>query len=160
MIKLDELREFRDTIRYQNGDKITLETIQAALQKNALDKDIPVAFKSDQVKSGGLLKKSIEDCIVLYHPEHEKDYFKFCIRVQRQGTYAFVMVNDFGESKQMKKAAVAEHAKADRKGQSLSYKTGSLIGQGLRSIGKSKSKLEQEQIYYQCIADILDEVIA
>ena len=31
----------------------------------------------------------------MYHPEHERDYFKFCIRVKRQGTYAFVTINDF-----------------------------------------------------------------
>lgn len=119
--------------------------------EKAYQDDIPVAFASDQVKSGGLFNSSVEDCIVMYHPEHERDYFKFCIRVRKQGIYAFVSINDFGQSKQMKKANTAEFMKEDRAGKDMSYKIGSLIGQGLRTIGSSKMKLEQENNYYQCI---------
>ena len=96
----------------------------------------------------------------MYHPEHERDYFKFCIRVKRQGVYAFVMVNDFGQSKQMNKANTAEFMKQDRKGQSMSYKVGSMIGQGLRTLGKSSQKLEEENMYYQCVFDIFDEIVS
>ena len=112
------------------------------------------------MKSGGLFNSTVEDCIVLYHPEHRNDYFKFCIRVGRQGTYAFVSVNDFGQSKQMAKAERAEFAKQDRKGKPMSYKMGSIIGAGIANIGKSKQKLEEEQMYYQCVFDIFDEIIA
>ena len=35
-----------------------------------------------------------------------------------------------------------------------------IIGQGLSSIGKSKQKLEEEQNYYNCIIDILDDIIS
>lgn len=31
MIKADELREFRPTVRYQNGEGITLSTVQEAM---------------------------------------------------------------------------------------------------------------------------------
>lgn len=121
---------------------------------------VPVAFYNEQVKSGGLFNSSVEDCIVMYHPEHQNDYFKFCIRVGRQGTYAFVSVNDFGQSKQMAKADRAEFAKQDRKGKSMSYRVGSMIGSGIANIGKSKQKLEEEQRYYQCVFDIFDEIIS
>lgn len=160
MIKADELREFRPTVRYQNGEGITLSTVQDAIKDCAMKMGIPVAFSNDQVKSGGLFNSSVEDCIVLYHPEHEKDYFRFCIRVKRQGVYAFVSVNDFGKSKQMNKAAYAESYKADRKGQSMSYKMGSMIGQGVMTLGRSKAKLEEEEMYYQCIFDIFDEIVS
>lgn len=46
------------------------------------------------------------------------------------------------------------------RGQSMSYKVGSLIGQGITSIGRSKSKLEEEQNYYACIIDIFDEIVS
>ena len=160
MIKADELREFRPTVRYQNGEGITLSTVQAAIKACAMNMGIPVAFASNQVKSGGLFNSTVEDCIVMYHPEHERDYFKFCIRVKRQGAYAFVMVNDFGQSKQMSKANTADFMKQDRKGKSMSYKVGSMIGQGLRTLGKSSQKLEEEQMYYQCVFDIFDEVVS
>lgn len=160
MIKVDELREFRPQVRYQNGEGITLMTVQEAIKDCAMKMGIPVAFRGDQVKSGGLFNSSVEDCLVMYHPEHERDYFKFCIRVNRQGVYAFVSINDFGQSSQMNKAGRAEAYKADREGKAMSYKIGSLIGQGLSTIGKSKTKLEEEQRYYNCVEDIFDEIVS
>lgn len=112
------------------------------------------------MKSGGIFNKTIENCIVLYHPEHQYDYFKFCIRIATEGSYAFISCNDFGQSKQMNKADRVEAYKEDRRGKSMSYKVGSIIGQGISSIGKSKQKLEEEQNYYNCISDILDDVIS
>ena len=160
MINADELREFRPQVRYQNGEGITLSTVQEAIKDCAMKLGSPVAFRGDQVKSGGLFNTSVEDCVVMYHPEHERDYFKFCISVKRQGVYAFVMVNDFGQSKQMNKANTAEFMKQDRKGQSMSYKVGSMIGQGLRTLGKSSQKLEEENMYYQYVFDIFDEIVS
>lgn len=160
MIKADSLREFRPSVRYKDGSGITLQTVQEALTDCAKNMGIPVAFYSDQVKSGGMFSSTVEDCIVMYHPEHQSDYFKFCIRVTKQGSFAFVSVNDFGSSSQMNKAGRAEAYKADRKGQGVGYKMFSMVGQGLTTIGKSKQKLEAEQMYYQCIFDIFDEIIA
>lgn len=160
MIKDTELREFRPTVRYQNGDGITLQTVQEAIKDCAMKMGIPVAFTNDEVKSGGLFNSSTEDCLVMYHPEHERDYFRFCIRVKRQGVYAFVSINDFGQSKQMNKANTAEFMKQDRAGKDLSYQIGSMIGQGLRTLGSSKAKLEEENNYYQCIFDIFDEIVS
>ena len=127
MIKADELREFRPNVRYQDGTDVTLQSVQFAIQDCAGKMGIPVSFYNDQVKSGGLFNSSVEDCIVLHHPEHLNDYFKFCIRVKHQGTYALVSINDFGQSKQSKKAAQIEFGTEDRKGKSLGYKLGSKL---------------------------------
>ncbi len=166
MIKVDELREFRPQVRYQNGEGITLMTVQEAIKDCAMKMGIPVAFRGDQVKSGGLFNSSVEDCLVMYHPEHERDYFKFCIRIRRQGVYAFVDIHEFGESKQMNKAYRSELAKEGAKGYFKAgneYDTGKMLGQAIGgfvgSIGKSKAKLEEEQMYYQCIFDIFDEIV-
>ena len=160
MIKSDELREFRPNIRYKDGGYVTLQSLEYAIMNYAQSMGIPLASYADQVKTGSMFNKTIEDCIVLYHPEHRSDYFKFCIRVAYQGNYAFVSVMDFGESKQMKKAGQADAYRESRKGQSMSFKVGSLIGQGITSIGRSKSKLEEEQNYYACIIDIFDEIVS
>lgn len=154
MIKADELREFRPQVCYQNGNGITLNTVQTAIKDCAMQMDIPVEFKSDQVKAGGLFNSTVEDCIVMYHPEHENDYFKFCIRVKRQGNYVFVMVNDFGQSKQIKKANRDEILK----GYSTPYRVVSTIGKGL--LGRNSQKLEKENMYYQCIFDIFDQIVS
>lgn len=80
MIKEKELREMRPQIRYKDGLEVTLQSVQEALLEAAGQVGLPVAFYTDQVKYGGMIGGSTEDCIVLYHPEHQKDYFKVCIR--------------------------------------------------------------------------------
>lgn len=160
MIKTEELREFRPVYRFENGNGITLEGIQTELENVAKEKDVPVAFYLDKVKGGTLFNKQIEDGLVLYHPEHKNDYYKLCIRVQRQGNVAFIYVNDFGNSKQSDKFAKAEGAREDRRGKPLSYKIGSFIGSLIHNIGKSRQKLEEENNYYAALMDILDEVIS
>lgn len=63
MIKIDELREFRPTYKYDNGSGITLDAVKEALSAEAEKNGIPVAFYADQVKSGGMFNKKIEDCM-------------------------------------------------------------------------------------------------
>lgn len=63
-------------------------------------------------------------------------------------------------SKQMDKFARAENAKMDRQGKNRSCQIGSMIGSGLRNIGKSKQKLEEEQNYYGAVQYLLDQVFA
>ena len=75
------------------------------------------------------------------HPEHIKDYFKFCIRVTHQGNYAFVTVDQFGKSLQLDKACWKDVLKEDREGQSIGHKVGSMVEQGLRTIGRNKQNL-------------------
>lgn len=158
-IKDKDLRDLRPQVRYKDGESITLEVVQEALRNACANYGIPVAFNPGEVKSGGLFSGTTEECFVVFHPEHSSDYCKIAVRVRHQGTYAFVAVNDFGVSKQMKKAAYAEGYKQDRQGKSMSYKVGSMIGQSIATLGKNQQKLEEEQNWYQMICDIFDEII-
>ena len=163
MIKADSLREFRSPVRYRDGASVTLATVQDAVKDAAMQMGIPVAFKSDQVKSGGLLSSTVEDCVVLYHPEHEKDYYNICIRVSHQGNYAFVTVNDFGKSRLEDNAGSRDFLKDTMKHGSGAEKVGALIGAGARRLimgGANKQKLEQEQQYYACLIDIFDDIVS
>lgn len=68
---------------------------------------------------------------------------------------------DMGNSVAMgKMASVYLYGSYGVQDKSMSYKVGSMIGQGLTSIGRSKSKLEEEQNYYACIIDIFDEIVS
>ena len=160
MIKFDELDELRPKKGYMDGNNVSLDSIQARLTAEANNIAVPVAFYHDQVKSGGLLNKTVEECLVMHHPDHKSDYYLFTFRVQRQGNIAFVCSDITGVSKQVGKQAHAEFAKQDRKGKELSYKIGSLIGQGIRTIGLNKQKLEDEQNFYAAMHHIIDQVLA
>lgn len=189
MIKEKDIGEFRPQVRFQDGQSITLQTVQNALGDCARTHSIPVAFKNDQVKFGGMIGGHTEDCIVLYHPDHERDYFNFVITVGHQASYAFVSVYGGGTSKLMKKEEAAAAAKAELKnaGKTTMHSwfggssesgamedtlrstigfaktTGSLakaaIG-GLRSLGGGKEKLQEEKNWYAMVSDIFDEIVS
>lgn len=161
MIKEKELREMRQPVRYKDGQNITLTTLQEALQYKAQENGIPVAFYADQIKSGGMLGGSTEECAVMYHPEHKEDYFKIAIIVKHQGNYAFVTINDFGKSTLLGNEGSKQHLKDTFKQGSGAEKVGALVGAGIRRIAKggaNKQKLEQEQMWYTIVSDIFDEL--
>lgn len=159
MIKLDELREFRPQVRYQDGMNITLKVVEDAIRNCADKMGIPVAFYPEEIKMGGLFSSIKEECLVMYHPQHRDDYFKFCIRIRRQGSYAFVTINDFGKSKLITKEGASEGAYAGAA--STGGLSGVVVGAVVKSILKpNKSKLEDEKNYYQCVFDIFDEIVS
>lgn len=81
--------------RIKNGSSITLQDVANLIKQKADGYAAPVAFKPDQVTPdliAGLLGTK-EDCIVLFHPNNEKNYLRYVIRAHRQGTYLFLLVN-------------------------------------------------------------------
>lgn len=168
MIKEKELRDFRPDFQYKNGREITLNLVREKLEIAMNNASAPVAFEKDQIKTGGIFNSNSVDCLVMYHPEHTKDYFKFCIYIIYDGNDAVVCTREYGQSKQMDKAYRSEIAKKGVKDyfrldaedySAIGNAIGSAIGGALGSIGKSKKKLEAEKMYYSLVYEVLDEVI-
>ena len=159
MIKEKELSPVNQ-IRFRDGDSVNLEAIQEALEDKADSFAIPVAFRNDQVKYGGLIGGSVEDCLILYHPEHVRDYYYYVLKLTRQGKYAFLDVSMCGRSSQLGKEASAQEAKEllGRGGLS-SYGKGYAVGALIGSIGKNKKKIEEERNWYTMVNDIFDDVV-
>ena len=165
MIKIDELREFRPDVRLNNGQDISLDKVCNSLKEYAEQMGILIYFKKDTVKMGGLFSKP-QECAVMFHPEHEKDYFKFCITVNYQGNYTFVSIKDFGHSKQMDKAQSGAVAKSNLKAsfradneRDQGKALGTFLAAGIKSLGQNKSKLEEEKMYYRSISDFFAEAL-
>ena len=163
MIKEKELREIRPQIRYQHGGDISLETVRDSLSDCASQTGISISFYTDQIKFGGLIGGSLENCLVLYHPEHENDYFKMAIRVTHQNSYVFVNVYGFGTSRLMDNVASHEITMEALKHGSGTQKVGAVIGAGLRRMvkgGRNSQKLEEEQNWYAMVSDLFDEFLS
>lgn len=91
--------EWIPQVRFPNGNNVNLMTVREAIQNEADENGIPVAFKENILKVGGIFSKQLEDVLVMYNPEHEYDYLRFVIRVQHMGKYAFMHVYNMGGSK-------------------------------------------------------------
>lgn len=155
-----DLHQVRQPIFYKDGTNVDLQNIAQLLQAGFAKYNVPVAFEFDKVKAGGLLKSTTTDCLVLYHPEHKKDYVNFVIRLSNQGTMTFVNVDSFGSSKQMKKQIEYETNREQRRGQDVGSQLANILTTNLMTLGRSKSKLEEEKNYYKTCHAVMDEVFA
>lgn len=81
-----------------NESAFTLAVLQRMLEDTARSMRLPATFANDRVQSSGYQNVSTEDCLVLYHPDHPRDFHHFCIRLNAQGNDAFISVSTFGGS--------------------------------------------------------------
>ena len=135
--------EWIPQVRFPDGNNVNLMTVREAIENEAAENGIPVAFREDQLKVGGLFSKQMEDVLVMYNPDHANDYLRFVIRVQHMGKYAFMHVYNMGGSKNYRNSNVAA--------------SGGVIG-GLTKIGGllgGNAKLQAEEQYYTILADVL-----
>ena len=134
-------------VRWPDGNNVNLVTVRQAIQNQADENGIPVAFNEEMLKVGGLFSKEREDILIMYNPEHANDYLRFAVRVKHQGKYAFMQVYNLGGSKNFKNA---NNANLDTMGG---------IGRSLiNAIGGHKAKLEAEENYYLILRDCLENV--
>lgn len=133
--------EWIPQVRFPDGNNVNLRTVREAIQNEADENGIPVAFREDTLKSGGLFNKQVEDILVMYHPEHAGDYLTFVIRVQHMGKYAFMHVYNMGGSKNFRDANAAAG--------------GSTFKQITGLLGGRNAKLQAEEQYYTILADVL-----
>ena len=131
-------------IRWADGENVNLVNIRSAIQEEADQAGIPVAFREDILKTGGLFNRQQEEILIMFNPEHPTDYLRFAIRVWHQGRYGFMGVYNLGGSKNF------ANANAAASGSTLKKLTG--------LFGGREQKLKIEQNYYDILHDCLNNV--
>lgn len=166
MIKEKDLRQYQRPTRYANGSAITLEALCDAFMNRAMEYQIPLEISMDQVKSGGMLSSGVQDCLVLFNPQHKRDYIQYVVTIRRQGTMAFVSVDNYGVSKNAAKLMFGNNAGSDFKtaifskdGNESAHALGRAIGGALRSIGGSKAKVHEEELWYGAMGQIIQDIV-
>jgi len=160
MLKEKDLTPERSDVfvKVAKGESLTLLELRGRIKETAEDFGIALTFGEDQIQSGGMLSKTVQDCLTMFHPDHPNDYFRNAITVRNQGNMYYVSVYYYGSSKQMKSAAMAAAAKDSLKEGGGWGVAGAVIG-GLRSLGGNKQKLQAEQDYYHALARVFDEAL-
>lgn len=174
MLKEKDLQELQPQKQLKGTQGMTLSDFQNKLKACASENEIPIAFAWDQVKYGGLLGSAV-DCLVVYHPEHQKDYFSIAVTMRTQGNYCSISTSTFGTSKLMKADAMRKAVLSTAKEGWNNAGTGDLnilnhaasgaafVGAGivgLRHLVKGNSdklKMEEEQQWYSIICDLINE---
>ena len=136
--------EWMPQVRWPNGNNVNLVTVREAIQEQADENGIPVAFDEGQLKVGGLFSSEREDILIMYNPQHATDYLRFAIRVMHQGKYAFMHVYNLGGSKNFYDDNVASG--------------GSTMRKLANAISGHNQKLQAEENYYTILRDCLENV--
>lgn len=173
MFKEKDLVQYQNPLRHNDGAAVTLAVIRSLLEEKANEYQIQMEFYMDQIKTGGLLSSGAIDCLVLCHPIHKNNYYKWVIHIKRQGTMAFIYVDTCGTSKNSLKLNMrggAGNALKDAwknagkpgnwsPGMTLVGGAGKALLGGLSSLGGSKAKAQEEELWYGAVAGIISEVI-
>lgn len=163
-IKTKELTQFRAPVRYMNGTDVTLKAIQTALNSSAEEYGVPIAFNYDETSSG--LFGDSTPCLVAYHPDHPRDYFKFCIQRIAQGKIVMVYVYTFGRSDQLSREALSGQSSGvfgailSKSAWNIGASVGHALAKGISSLGRNTNRLEAEKSWYGAMEGIFDELIS
>ena len=151
MIKFNELQPSNKPGYRLRGDMaagISLPLIQKViLEHNDRDFGLPISIQQDQIKSGGLLNPSFEDCLILTNNEHPYDYFKYCITLKKQGKMATVDMHYYGRS-----ALTGEMNRAEERKNKIS----GMIANAIKGSNQAGVKAEYE--YYDMLEQLFSEV--
>ena len=127
------------------GDTVTFEAIKNSIGKEAKNWGVPVAFSFDEIASGNVGDYIIEDCLVVYNPEHKHDYISIVFRIRRDGDTAYIMKSEYGTSSRLTNTTdVLDEAKKLRN--------------PLRQIVDDDKELEAEKRYYLALHSIFEYV--
>jgi len=142
------LREWINPVRFQNGNNVNLTTVANLIQQGANEAGIPVAFTPDKLKTGGLLNQQMEDILIMYNPQHQKDYLHFLIRVEHMGNYAFMHIYELGSSRNANLLSGGITA------------AGTIAGGVINKVRGTTAKANLESQYYMILADVVSDIMS
>lgn len=173
MIQEKYLVEFYEAVRTSSHTNPI--DLTGKMKEIAVANDIPVVFTSESVKFGSMLKSHIDDCLRLYHPDHPKDYFSIIVHNDNGKLviyrYGFSKQLDKQmEKKQVKKSGgtfvkglLTGHQPEDGYGgmfvsaAKMMQGTAGMLFHAVKSIGGSKSKMQEEEAWYDAVYAIICE---
>jgi len=150
-IRSDELKTPEDlaSLKIPSNQGVTLDVVRKVLMDRANQYGLPIEGYNDQIKSGGLLNRSLQDCLVVHHRSHMNDYFKYCFVVRTSGIYTYVEISYFGISVNTGKEARREENKGT---------LGGMLKNAIFSKGADSYKEEYD--YYEQLHDIIKEAFS
>lgn len=101
-VKGKEMVDYRNITIEDAEHEITLQKIGSAYEAVASNYALPLKAREDILNYGYFSLD--EDCLVLYHPQNEREYSKLCIQCSWQGNIATVHIRLCDISKNVRKA--------------------------------------------------------
>jgi hypothetical protein len=68
------------------------EATKKLINKTVKAHGISISFDYGEVSSGDGDSIIVEDCLIVFHPDHRHDYFNIVFRIRREGDKAFTFL--------------------------------------------------------------------
>lgn len=98
MYKRDELLNIRKAFRLLDENGMSIELLEGHAAEFSEQFGVPLAWEADQVDNGEAAKQPIQDCLVLFNPDHKDDYYKIVVDFEVPTKLAFLNASITGES--------------------------------------------------------------
>lgn len=145
--------------------EIPLANLKYALEQACSQDSLPALVTFDKTKDGGLFAPEL-DCVVLSHPNHQKDYHYFVLYQHEQDGAWYISISPGGQSKNSRAIVRANvFQQQQQQNNHNSYQSGdnqfipSTSGLARKITGWEKEKAEKnmvaEQAYYDRVFDAI-----
>lgn len=152
VVKASDLKVPQENGGYiiQDGAGIELSAVKARiLEVNEKEYGLPITVCDTKLLSGGALRRTETDCLIIANTEHTNDYFKYCLTIRAQGKSAFLSIRYYGES-----TLTGQMNKAEQRKESQSL-SGSLAN---AVFGVDEAAYQDEYNYYEAINQLFESV--
>lgn len=99
-IRERDLTAYSEPIRMVDDATTDFDAIDAALRSVSATFGAELKVWKDDVERG-MFDMNPVPCLMLCHPEHKEDYFRFCITRKVQGKTCLIQIYTYGKSTQM-----------------------------------------------------------
>ena len=132
-MKLKNLTELA-RFRFHNDVDLDCSDIKESLPSWADEYGFEYTCEDDVISTGGIFTGTDYDCVKIYHPEHEYDYYNYYITLEPQGKTYLAVIYSGGTSKQIGKEEFAKNTKifdgSTSRGVAAGAVTGGALGAG------------------------------
>lgn len=132
--------------------QVTLDMIQETLSSPEYlpSIGIPFTFGRDQIQTGGMFNKQVQDCLLLINAEHQNDYFKFVFTTRTTGTVSTIGIYHCGSSAYIGKANLKEFRK------NSDFALDRIAGFFTTT---NSQAMQEENDYYMMVFDVLKKLL-
>lgn len=181
---VDQLAPYSDPIRFTNAQQATLEQLKEAFKAKREEYGLNALIRVTTVNEGGFRNRPVCECLTIFHPDHEYDYYNFVVTRHAQGNTAVFQVYTAGDSTNLNREAFSQNPRvfdgtgsrnamggilrggAFGVGAAVGSVAGSALSAGIRGIAKGVNAmlrdpmaLMQEQDWYDLASSILQELL-
>ena len=98
MLKRDDLLSIRTAYQLIDEKGMSIAVLEDSLKGLAGTYEVPLSWERDQIENASGAKEAVQDCLVLFHPDHKDDYYRVVVEFEAPTKLAVLTASIVGSS--------------------------------------------------------------